>query len=53
MTDPKPTLSREALIANIGYCNAKQEHYLALVKQFEEKEQEYVKILADLVGYIK
>lgn len=48
MTDPKPQLGREALIANIGYCNALQEHYLALVKQFEEKEQEYVEMLLRL-----
>jgi len=50
MTDPKPNLSRDALLANIGYCQAKQEHHLSLVKQFEKKEQEYVKMLADLCG---
>ncbi len=48
MIDPKPQLGREALIANIGYCNALQEHYLALIKQSEEKENEYVKMLSDL-----
>ncbi len=48
MIDPKPQLGREALIANIGYCNALQEQYLALIKQFEEKEQEYVKMLSGL-----
>jgi hypothetical protein len=52
MTDPKPTLSRAALLANIDYCHAKQLHYLALIKQFEKKEQEYVKMLAGLMAVI-
>jgi hypothetical protein len=52
MTDPKPDLSRAAIMSNIDYCHAMQEHYLALVKQFEQKEQEYVKMLARLTANI-
>jgi hypothetical protein len=52
MIDPKPDLSRTALLANIDYCQAKQEQYLKLLKQFEQKEQEYVKMLADLTAVI-
>ena len=48
MTDPKPDLSRDALIANISYCKAKQDHHMFLVKQFKKKEQEYAKMLHDL-----
>ena len=48
MTDPKPTLSREALLANIAYCQAKQDQHLTLLKQFELKEQEYVLLLTEL-----
>jgi hypothetical protein len=50
--DPKPNLSREAIMANISYCKAKQDHHMFLVKQFKQKEQEYAKMLYDL-GYIK
>ena len=50
MSDPKPTLSRAALLANISYCQAQQDLHLALVKEFEEKELEYVKILSSLRG---
>ena len=50
MTDPKPNLSRAAIMSNIDYCHAQQEHHLALVKQFEQKEQEYVKMLASLTA---
>lgn len=52
MTDPKPDLSRAAIMSNIEYCHAKQEHHLALAKLFEQKEQEYVKMLAGLTVVI-
>lgn len=46
--DPKPELSKAAILANIGYCQAQQDYHLTLVKQFEEKELEYVQALVDL-----
>jgi hypothetical protein len=52
MTDPKPTLSRSALLANITYCQAQQDLHLNLVKEFEQKELEYVKMLAGLTANI-
>ena len=48
MTDPKPKLSREALLANIAYCQANQDHHLTLLKQFELKQQEFSRLLAEL-----
>ena len=50
MIDPKPNLSRAAILSNIEYCHAQQEHHLSMVKQFEKKEQEYVKMLAGLTA---
>jgi hypothetical protein len=48
MTDPKPNLSRAAILSNIEYCQAKKDYHLTLANEFIKKAQDYIVMLAEL-----
>ena len=41
MTDPKPQLSKSALLANINYCQSQYLDLLARLRLISQQEQEY------------